>query len=130
MIWIASNGSQEGIEDLHRCRQSIATDFDNQLGSAATPVRDVGCKARGRNEVDSWIDELNPNRRHDPLSMSAGGINPNVLMASLVQQQLPKVEIPTFDGSPLQWVEFIVKFRDVVHNQEYLSDVQRHQLLL
>ena len=51
-------------------------------------------------------------------------------MASLIQQQLPKVEIPTFDGSPLSWVEFIVKFRDVVHDQPYLNDKQRNQLLL
>ena len=51
-------------------------------------------------------------------------------MAWLVQQYLPKVQLPTFDGAALDWVEFIVKFRDVVHNQPYLSDNQRNQLLL
>ena len=48
----------------------------------------------------------------------------------MVQQHLPKVELPTFDGSPGDWVDFIIKFRDLVHLQEYLNDGQRIRLLL
>ena len=48
-------------------------------------------------------------------------------MAWMVQQYLPKVELPKFDGSPLDWVDFIVKFRDVVQNQPHLKDC--HQAL-
>ena len=46
-------------------------------------------------------------------------------MAWLVQQNLPRTQLPTLDGSPTIWVEFITKFRDIVHNQEYLNDTQR-----
>ena len=59
-----------------------------------------------KNYVDSWIDELNDNRwvRNN---LASTGISPNVTMAWLVQQSLPRVKIPVFDGSPVQWVEFI-----------------------
>ena len=80
--------------------------------------------------MDSWIDELDPNRAYDPLNVNGGGVSSNVLMASLIQQQLPKIDIPFFDGSPLQWVEFIVTFKDVVHDQPFLSDKQRNHILL
>ena len=50
-------------------------------------------------------------------------------MAWLVQQNLPQAELPKFDGSALKWVEFITKFRDIVHNQDYLNDTQRHLYL-
>ena len=46
-------------------------------------------------------------------------------------QHLPKMELPSFDGSAGEWVvDFITKFRDIVHNQEYLNDFQRMTLLL
>ena len=81
------------------------------------------------NDVDSWIDQLDPTETSNSFSMLSG-ITASVLMASLAQQHLPKVEIPVFDGSPLKWVEFVVKFRDVVHNQPYLNDKQRNQQLI
>ena len=49
----------------------------------------------------------------------------DVTMAYLVQQNLPRTEIPAFDGAPTKWVNFITKFRDVVHNQKFLTDTQR-----
>ena len=42
-----------------------------------------------------------------------------------VQQGLPRIKIPWFDGSPTHYVEFITSFRDLVHNQGYLSTLQR-----
>ena len=29
-------------------------------------------------------------------------------MAGLLQQNLPRIEIPTFNGSPLKWVEYVI----------------------
>ena len=51
-------------------------------------------------------------------------------MASLMQRSLPKVEIEPFSGEASRWVEFIVKFRDVVHDQPFLTDRQRNQQLV
>ena len=82
-----------------------------------------------QNDVDSWIDLLDATQPITPVNL-AGGVGPDQLMSWMVQQYLPKVKLPEFGGSPLSWVEFIVKFRDVVHNQAYLSDQQKHQLLV
>ena len=82
------------------------------------------------NVVDGWIDDLDLTRSATISSNSPDGISPTGMISYLVAQNLPKMTLPTFDGSALHWVEFIMKFRDVVHNQEYLSDVQRHQLLV
>lgn len=42
-----------------------------------------------------------------------------------VQQGLPRIYIPWFDGSATHYVDFITSFRDLVHNQEYLSTTQK-----
>ena len=43
------------------------------------------------NEVDSWIDKLDDNRICNALNVQMGGVGANVLMASLLQQYLPKM---------------------------------------
>ncbi len=83
----------------------------------------------GNNDVDTWIDLLEPSSNNQVHTLTAG-VGPEVLMAWMVQQYLPKVHLPFFSGSALEWVEFIVKFREVVHNQPYLADTQKIQLLL
>ena len=83
-----------------------------------------------RNDVDSWIDDLQLNRCNTQRSWTQGGVNNDVMMAWMVQQHLPKAELPTFDGAPGDWVDFITKFRDLVHQQEYLNDGQRIRFLL
>ena len=62
--------------------------------------------------------------------MQGGGISAAAMMSWMVQQHLPQVELPTFAGAPGDWVNFITKFRDVVHRQEYLNDGQRMRFLL
>ena len=51
-------------------------------------------------------------------------------MSWMVQQALQRIQIPFFDGSPSILVEFIVKFRDLVHQQKYLTNIQRMTYLL
>ena len=48
----------------------------------------------------------------------------------MAQERLPKPQLPYFDGRSLLWGVLIVKFRDMIHRQEYLSDIQRNQMLL
>jgi hypothetical protein len=80
------------------------------------------------NNVDSWIDELDDSVPADGAVMNPG-INQEAMMGWLIQTYLPKVELPTFSGAPLDWVNFIVKFRDIVHLQQYLSNSQKSHLL-
>ena len=44
-----------------------------------------------------------------------------ILMTWLIQQSLPKMQAPKFDGHPIKWVDFIVKFKELVHGQAYLN---------
>ena len=82
------------------------------------------------NDVDTWIDQLDDHRSSTAMNFQMQGVGPSVLMASLVQQFLPQLEIPKFSGEAIHWVEFIVSFRDIVHNQPYLNDKQRNHHLL
>ena len=57
--------------------------------------------------IDAWIEELS---LHEKQNLSRNTINQDITMAWLLQQNLPRIEIPTFNGSPLKWVEFVIKF--------------------
>ena len=74
------------------------------------------------NQVDSWIDDLDvtkPPRDKIEVKME------DSLATWFVQQGLPRIEIPWFDGSPEHYVELITSFKDLVHEQGYLSILQR-----
>ena len=47
-----------------------------------------------------------------------------------MQQSLPRIQIPVFDGSPTKWLEFVVKFKDLVNDPHYLNNTQRMTYLL
>ena len=72
--------------------------------------------------IDSWIDELNP---YETELIDKNTTNQDITMAWLLQQNLPRIEIPIFNGSPLKWVEFVIKFKEIVHNHVYLSNTQK-----
>ena len=44
-------------------------------------------------------------------------------MIWLMQQNLPRIEIPVFDGSPTKWLESVLKFKDVVHDLQFLTNI-------
>ena len=46
----------------------------------------------------------------------------DLTMTWLLQQNLPRIHIPLFNGSPFTWVEFVTKFKDIVHDQSYLNN--------
>ena len=72
------------------------------------------------NEVDSWIDLRNT---HDlsKTYKSPTAASSDIPMIWLVQQSLPKMEVPKFNGDPMKWVEFVMKFRELAHDQVYLN---------
>ena len=75
----------------------------------------VGNHGTGDNSVDSWIYMLHLHVPTYPAHQKVfNGISSEVAMACLVQQMLPQAEIPFFDGAALKWVEFIIKFKDIV----------------
>ena len=74
------------------------------------------------NQVDSWIDYLDSSK----LPCNTVEIKMEDSLATwFVQQGLPRIKIPWFDGSPQQYVEFTTSFKDLVHQQNYLSTLQK-----
>ena len=82
-----------------------------------------------RNQVDSWIDVLNVNNVEVMPNRNLADEN-NIAMGFFIQQSLPRMDVPVFDGSPFMWVEFITKFRDLIHDQPYLNVLRKSALLL
>ena len=71
--------------------------------------------------VDAWIDELSP---YETQILSRNTTNQDITMAWLLQQNVPHIEMPTFNGSPIKWVEFVIKFKEIVHNHVYLNNTE------
>ena len=72
--------------------------------------------------VDAWIEELSP---YETQLLSRNATNQEITLAWLLQQNLPRIEIPTFNGSLLKWVEFVTKFKETVHNHVYLNNSRK-----
>ena len=64
------------------------------------------------NEADSWIymfDMFDATIKIETQPLQ----NTKTLMAWLLQQSVPKFQVPIFDGNPLQWVEFMTKYKNI-----------------
>ena len=77
-----------------------------------------------KNEVDSWIDELDP-KKPKTVPKPEDDAMQMYMMYFFVQQNIPRMEIPEFDGSPSLYIEFMTKNKDLIHDQPFLSGVQR-----
>ena len=82
-----------------------------------------------RVSVDAWIDTLNllvEPFLTGPFTASVTSVD----ITMHVYQQLPKFEVSKFDGSPIKWIDFIVKFKDMVHDKLPLNWAQRRLYLI
>ena len=77
--------------------------------------------------IDSWIDRLDPLNEEE---IPGNTETVNITMQMLIQQRLPRLTIPKFDGTPELWVDFISKFYDMVHKQPFLNPFQKHAHLI
>ena len=55
--------------------------------------------------VDVWINKLSP---YEIQNLSRNTTNQYIIIAWLLQQHLPRIEIRTFNRSPLKWVELVI----------------------
>ena len=111
----------------HRTSSSKALTWDASCLEVASLKHDENVTLM--NEVDSWIDMLDVfdttvKTETQPLQ------NTEISMAWLLQQSLPRMQVPIFDGNPLQWVEFITKYKEIVHDQAYLTNNQKFIYLM
>ena len=77
--------------------------------------------------VDAWIDSLDVYEKER--AMEAKSMD-KLSISWLMQQNLPRIQIPIFDGSPTKWLEFVVKFKDLVHDLQFISNTQKMTYLL
>ena len=80
--------------------------------------------------IDSWIDTLDP--YYDPYTTlnAHGSLTQNSALQWLTNQHLPKLEVKCFAGNSECWVEFVISFKEVIHQQEHLTGAQRMSYLL
>ena len=81
--------------------------------------------------VDSWIDSLpltEPIFFHTEDETFPSSIE--LISKAVASQNLPDLAIPTFDGTATEWIDFVIQFKDLVHNRVYLSGAQRMAYLL
>ena len=57
-------------------------------------------------------------------------VDNEIAMGFFIQQSLPRLTIPVFNGSPLIWIEFVTRFKDLIHDQPYLTILRKSTLLL
>ena len=82
-----------------------------------------------RNEVDSWIDLLNLDEVEVKPEIQQM-LNSEMSMTWFIQQSLPRTEVPKFDGSPIKWVDFTTKFKELVNDQPFLKNNQKFIYLI
>ena len=81
--------------------------------------------------VDARIDTLDPLVELFSTGPSTASVTSvDITMQWIVHQQLPKLEVPKVDGSPIKWIDSMVKFKDMVHNKLPLSWAQRRSYLI
>ena len=80
--------------------------------------------------VDAWIDDLVIGIE-TPTPPSPGLSSEVALTMALVEldRDLPKVALPSFDGSPLAWPRFAEQFFIHIHSRKGLTDARRIEIL-
>ena len=72
--------------------------------------------------LDTWIDKLKNSYENYESSRETSQSNQVIALTWMLQQNLTRTKITIFDGSPLIWVEFIIKFKDFVHHKSLLCN--------
>jgi len=77
--------------------------------------------------INAWIDELIPGQ--ETTTLPAETDLAQTLGRLEIERDLPKLELPVFDGSPLMWPRLVEQFFIQAHSHSGLSDTRRMDLL-
>ena len=72
--------------------------------------------------LDTWIDKLKNSYENYESSRETSQSNQVITLTWMLQQNLTRIKITIFDGSPLISVEFIIKFKDFVQHKSFLCN--------
>ena len=84
-----------------------------------------GCNTTNKEltvSIDTWIDQLSV---HETDTLFQSTSMDHLSIAWMMQQTLPRIWIPVFNGSAMEWLESITKFKDLIHELQFLKNTQR-----
>ena len=94
--------------------------------NAGTSSVNVNVTAPG---IDDWIDRLVPGVETNTAASSVSTDLTQAIANLEIDRDLPKIELPVFDGSALMWPRFIEQFFVQVHSRRGITDSRRMDLL-
>ena len=87
------------------------------------------CASISAEPIDAWIDALIPGQETASYASTTSGDLNQALARLEIERDLPKIELPIFDGSALAWPRFVEQFYVQVHSRAGLNDSRRMDLL-
>ena len=112
---VVSHNAEESPEN-----NQTTSETNNQTASEASTSQETQVESNTASEVLP----VNLNQTVNA-STSIPSVNPTVSNSSYSMSRLPKLALPTFDGNPLGWQSFWDSFCTAVHDNPYLSNVQK-----
>ena len=97
--------------------------------SSNSPSNEIQVQPPTFTPIDAWIDDLVVGRETSQSSPAANSDIHQMIARLEIDRDLPKVELPVFDGSPLAWPRFVEQFFVQVHSRPGLNDSRRMDLL-
>ena len=94
---------------------------------ASTPLASASKNASISSEpVDAFIQRLTEGQETIIEQNYTGALDPGyAILRAQEQQRLPPLEMYKLTGQPIEWPQFIERFRDQVHNKSTLTDGDR-----
>lgn len=129
----AYNWFSEAEESACDCIRSInahlAPDQTLNASQGSVPAASKSTQVTtAQNTIDAWIDDLDPAK--ETVIPAEQQLDPTeILMRVMYEKEAPSIELPDFDGSPLQWPNFIQRFYEHVHRTPHFKDF-RHDVAL
>ena len=105
-----------------------ASSVSSQTLNASAPSFDPSNSTR-QVSIDAWIDSLVIGKETVIAPLSASGDVATALARLELERELPRIELPTFDGSPIAWPRFIEQFYVQVHSRYGINDARRMDIL-
>jgi hypothetical protein len=98
--------------------------------TASSSSASIFTQPETRPSIDGWIDELVIGKETTSQVPTSSSVNlSEAVMRLETERDLPKVELPVFDGSALMWPRFIEQFFAQVHSRSTLTDSRRMDIL-
>ena len=109
-------------------QMQVSSNCDDEHTDVSPTVEGGSLPAQTK-AIDAWIDDLVIGSESVVTSTPHSTDLQEVLTRLELERDLPKVDLPCFDGAPITWPRFIEQFHVQVHSRPGLADSRRMDLL-